>query len=113
MHETTDYITLGKAAQLAPGRPCANSVWRWCRKGVKSRSGGRIHLRHVRVGRKVFTTEAWLAEFGRRLAEADAPHFAVSEDVPRMQIPRSRGRTAAQRQAAIEQAERELEEAGA
>jgi hypothetical protein len=113
MHEQDEYITLGKAAQLAPGRPSSNSVWRWCRKGVKSRSGKRVHLRHVRLGRKVFTTKAWLAEFGRELAEADAEHFAVCEEIPRFRIARGPGRSDARRQAAIEQAQRELEEAGA
>jgi hypothetical protein len=69
------YITLTKAAQLAPGRPSTNCLWRWCRRGVLARTGERIRLRHVRVGGKIFTTELWLAEFGRQLAEADRAYF--------------------------------------
>ncbi len=69
------YISLTQATKIAPGRPSINCVWRWCRRGVMSRSGERIRLTHIRVGGKLFTSSAWLDEFGRRLAEADARHF--------------------------------------
>ena len=71
MH-ANDYITLGEAAKLAPGRPSANCIWRWCRKGVLSRAGQRVRLRHVRIGGKIFTKAEWLNEFGQSLAAADA-----------------------------------------
>ena len=110
MH-ATDYITLGEAAKLAPGRPSANCIWRWCRKGVLSRSGQRVRLRHVRIGGKIFTKAEWLNEFGQRLAAADAEHFDL-DDAPSLPTPGRRPRTDGQRQAAIERAERELREAG-
>jgi hypothetical protein len=83
MHEqataTNDYITLTEAAKIAPGRPSANCIWRWCRRGVLARGGERIRLQHARVGGMIYTTAAWLEEFGRRLAEADAKYFDLCE----------------------------------
>jgi len=117
MH-ATDYITLGEAAKLAPGRPSANCIWRWCRKGVLSRAGQRVRLRHVRIGGKIFTKAEWLNEFGQSLAAADAEHFdlpgrqAGLDNAPSLPTPGRRPRTDGQRQAAIERAERELREAG-
>ncbi|MFA9476958.1 DUF1580 domain-containing protein [Phycisphaerales bacterium AB-hyl4] len=73
------YITLAEAAKLAPGRPSANAVWRWARKGVKSRCGHRVHLQHVRAGGRVLTTAEWVEQFARDLAEADAEHFSAAE----------------------------------
>lgn len=53
MHADTNtasqYITLTEVANITPGRPSTNCVWRWCRRGVKSRTGERIHLQHVRM----------------------------------------------------------------
>jgi len=66
--DRTEYITLGEAAELAPGRPSANCIWRWCRKGVLSRGRQRVRLRHVRIGGKIFTKAEWLNEFGQSLA---------------------------------------------
>ncbi len=83
MHEqataTNEYITLTDAAKIAPGRPSTNCIWRWCRRGVLSRGGERVRLQHVRVGGMIYTTAAWLEEFGRRLAEADAKYFDLCE----------------------------------
>jgi hypothetical protein len=53
---------------------------------VRSRGGEYIRLRHVRLGGRVFTSLAWLAEFGEHLAAADAEHFdsrARSKQIPR------------------------------
>lgn len=71
-----DWLTLGLAATKSPGRPSANCVWRWCRRGVLSRAGHRICLQHIRVGGKIFTNEAWLGEFFEKVADADAAYFA-------------------------------------
>ena len=111
MH-TNEYITLGEAAKLAPGRPSTNCIWRWCRKGVLSRGGERVRLQHVRIGGKIFTVARWIHEFGQRLADADAKYFDLDEQVALSPPPRQRPRTDRQRQAAIERAERELKEAG-
>ncbi|MEI7837955.1 MAG: DUF1580 domain-containing protein [Planctomycetota bacterium] len=111
MHETQDYITLTQAAKRAPGRPSINCIWRWCRKGVLARDGQRVRLEHVRIGGKLYTTEAWLIQFGRSLAEADADYFRL-QGRPVVSQPSFRPRTEKQRQADIERAERELAEAG-
>ena len=82
MHERTNespLITLTEAAKVAPGRPSTNAVWRWCRRGVLSRGGDRVRLQHLRVGGKIFTTAAWLEDFGRALAEADTRYFDLHE----------------------------------
>jgi len=60
------------------GRPSANCIWRWCRKGVLSRAGKRVRLRHVRIGGKIFTEAEWLNEFGQSLA-ARKPTFLPVE----------------------------------
>lgn len=75
-------ITLAEAAKTVPGNPHTSAVWRWARKGVKARSGERIRLRHTRVGGRVFTTRAWIDEFGERLAQADAEYFDARSDAP-------------------------------
>jgi len=45
--------------------------------------GERIHLEHVRVGGKLYTTPRWIEEFGSRLAEADAAYFKTASEPPR------------------------------
>lgn len=44
--------------------------------------GERVHLQHVRVGGKLFTTPRWIEDFGTRLAEADAAYFQETDDKP-------------------------------
>ena len=75
MHEATEYLTLSQAAKIAPGRPSANCVWRWCRRGVLARGGERIRLEHIRAGGKILTSPRWVEDFARRLAAADAAYF--------------------------------------
>ena len=112
MHETQEYITLTQAAQMAPSRPSINCIWRWSRKGVLARSGERVRLQHVRIGGKLYTTAAWLSQFGQTLAEADANYFRL-DSKPVVSLPAApRTRTDKQRQAAIEKADRELAEMG-
>lgn len=90
-----------------------------------SRSGTRVRLEHVRIGGKIFTTAQWVEEFGKALAQADASYFDMQEPDaetpgapaqahPRRRTPRRRptSRHIQQRQAAHDQANRELEEAG-
>ena len=104
MPNADEYISLGEAAKLAPGRPSACAVWRWCRKGIKSRSGQRIKLNHVRAGGKIFTTKAALDTFSQAVTEADQEHF---DQVPNT-LPVVPTRTDPQRQKDIEPAEKEL-----
>ena len=105
----TQYLTLGEAARLAPTRPSPNAVWRWCRRGIKSRNGQRVTLKHVRVGGKIFTTAEDVKAFFEKLADADAAHF---EDTSYETRPLSKPRTASRRERDITQAESELTRAG-
>lgn len=82
------YLGLGRAAQETPGRPSANCVWRWCRRGVKSPSGERVRLRHIRVGGKIYTKRSWLEEFWRALAERDVAYFDAKLAAAAMTPPR-------------------------
>ena len=120
---TDERITLTEAAKIAPGRPSTNCLWRWCRRGVMARGGQRVRLQHLRIGGKIFTTLRWLEEFGRQLAEADTQYFDLSETAAQAAaaaekpIPRRRRRPRALPRASadrreLEEAERELEEAG-
>ena len=106
-----EYITLGEAAKLAPGRPSTNCIWRWCRKGVLARNGERIRLQHVRIGGKIYTSSESLRDFGLRLADADVRHFELDVS-PSPSSPHKCKGTDRQREAAIEHAERELRERG-
>lgn len=118
LHKLDDHLTLTEAAKIAPGRPSTNCMWRWCRRGVLSRTGERVHLQHVRIGGKIFTTARWLDEFGSRLAEADAAHFRLTEEdvcpTPTRPSPRKarRERFQRHRRDTIENANQELEDAG-
>lgn len=116
-------MTVTEAANVTPGRPSTNCLWRWCRRGVWSRSGERVRLQHRRIGGKIFTSSDWLDEFGRKLAEADTRHFDQCEQAaadaaarePR--IPRRRKRSRPRRvgqddMQGVEAAEQELNEAG-
>lgn len=110
------HLTLAQAAKLAPGRPSANCVWRWCREGVKAKSGERVRLKHTRFGGRIYTNREWLEAFGLALAEADAKHFEREDEAsgrPMRQTRRtSRGVRAHEFQRRHEEAERELEEQG-
>lgn len=104
-----NFITLGQAAQLAPTRPSANAVWRWCRRGLKARSGKRVYLKHVRVGGRVFTTAEDVNRFFVELAEADREHF----EAPSAEAVLTRmRRTEEQRKDATARAEAELQRQG-
>lgn len=116
-------ITLTEAAKITPGRPSTNCLWRWCRRGVRSRGGERVRLEHRRIGGKIFTTPDWLDEFGRKLAEADTRHFdhceeaAADSAAKEPRVPRRRRRSRLPRPGeadshVMEDAERELDKAG-
>lgn len=106
-----NYLSLSEAANSdhVPGRPSANAIWRWCRKGVKSRAGERVRLEHIRVGGKIFTCPDWLNQFFSKLAASDADYF--SETTPAVQVKRSSVNNG-QREKRIAQAEKRLEAAG-
>lgn len=115
--ETAEYITLTEVANIAPGRPSTNCIWRWCRKGVLSRSGDRIRLQHVRIGGMIYSKSDWLEEFGSRLAEEDAKYFDLCNAASAANSKHSRrertvSRTHEDRRKAIEDAERDLADSG-
>lgn len=101
------YISLNEAAKLAPGRPHVASIWRWCRRGIKTRTGGRVRLDHVRAGGKLYTSEAWLTEFFAAVAKADREHFEPDRSEPLSTPP-----TEKQRSRSIRRAEETLSTAG-
>lgn len=70
------YIPLSQAPNVVPGRPAINAIWRWCRLGVKSRSGERVRLEHRRVGGKIYTTQAWIDSFLSQITDADKSYFS-------------------------------------
>ena len=112
MSNLEDYITLAEASHRAPGRPHISTIWRWCRNGIKSRGGERIHLKHVRVGGRIFTTEDWLSIFFEDVARADAEFYARNTNTSPVQR-RPRRRTDAERKKAIAEAEAYLKANGA
>lgn len=61
-----EYLTLGQAAKLCPGRPSVSSLHRWATHGIRGNKLG-----SVRVGSKIFTTPEWVAEFLARCNETD------------------------------------------
>ncbi len=67
--ENSDYITCAQAAKLCIRQPSPATVWRWITKGVESPKG-RIYLRSIREGGKVFTTREWLDEYREASAVA-------------------------------------------
>ena len=99
------HITLSEAAKRSPGRPSSCAVWRWCRTGIKARTGDRIRLEHIRAGGRLFTSEAALEAFFARVAEADREHFADRPAPPK-------SATSKQRKRSIEHAEGVLQSGG-
>mgnify|MGYP006280210385 CR=1 FL=1 len=86
-----EHITLAQAAKLAPGRPSANCVWRWCREGVKATSGQWVRLKHVRFWARIYTTRQWMNAFWLALAKAGAAHSDRDEQAPPSPEPARRG----------------------
>ena len=81
-----------------------STLWRWCRKGVRG-----VCLEYCRLGNRIVTSRESLARFAQRLADADAS--PIEREAARCHAPVTKGRTPAQRAAAVEKARRELQEA--
>lgn len=74
--ETGDgFLTLAQAARTLPGKVSPNCAWRWCRRGALARSGERVYLEHVRLGRRLLTKARWLERFGGSLTDHDGAYF--------------------------------------
>ncbi len=106
MRDNEEPISLVEAASRSPGRPSANAVWRWCRRGIKSRSGRRVRLDHIRAGGRIYTSNEALKRFFVAVASADAEHF--EQHIPEKAI----DRTSDHRQSDVGLAEASLEKAG-
>jgi len=107
-----NYLTLAEAARTLPNDPHPASVWRWCRKGVVSRSGHRVKLAHVRIGGRIYVTDEDLKRFGEELAASDAEHFDEAGDpIPNREQPKPR--TPSQRERDIAEADQACKSAGA
>lgn len=90
---TETLVTLAEAANRLPRRPNAVTLWRWWKKGVR----GGVRLETKKIGGIRYTSIEALDRFVARTNEPDEPVA--------MQTP-------AQRRRLIEDAVRELEEAG-
>ena len=109
--ENFEYITLSKAAKICPMRPSTNVVWRWCRRGLTSRSGEKVYLRHVRIGRKIFTTANWLRDFFNNVAWEDLVFFKRNKNHSHKNL-KKKNRNGNPRNVQIEEAYRELSDDG-
>ena len=103
-------LSLTEVARSLPringNRLHSSTVWRWCRVGVKSRSGLRVRLDHVRIGARVFTTADAVNRFVAAVADADAEHFRHEQRV------QEKPPTNRQRERSIAHAEKVLEAGG-
>lgn len=73
--KTDKKISLAEAAELSPNLPSANTLWRWCRRGLELPSGERVRLTHSQIGGRIFTTAADVQYFLRQVAEAGLEPF--------------------------------------
>ena len=102
-------LTLSEAAKKVPGgTKHISALWRWSRKGIKTNSGNRVRLEHIRVGAKLFTSKQALVRFFKAVADDDIKHFAAdaSENTTAVDP------TPAQREKEIADADRRLAAAG-
>lgn len=67
----SEYLSLSQAAKAVPKidgkRPATSTIFRWMKDGIRG-----VRLEHWRIGRRIVTTEAALAEFFKATAEAPA-----------------------------------------
>lgn len=88
-------ITLDEARELVPGgAKSRQTLWRWCSTGING-----VRLEHLQVGRETFTSEEALRRFFARVTAAS-------------EAERRRPRTPAEREADVDRAKRELDDAG-
>ena len=109
--DANDYISISKAGRMAPGNPSPTAVWRWCRKGLKARNGNRIHLKHIRAGKRIYTKIEWINEFCTTLAEADIESLRPQE-TNYVRRPRRRRKPDLQRQRELDRINKYLDSQG-
>lgn len=81
-----EYLPLSTAAKLCPSRPSTPTVWRWARRGVRTRDGSRVYLQVIRSGGNLYTTAEWVQTFMRALAERDRLAFAAEAEAQRVPL---------------------------
>jgi hypothetical protein len=59
----SDFIDPRDARDLFPGKPAYRTILRWIKTGVRDPRGRVRRLEHRRLGRKLFTTRRWIADF--------------------------------------------------
>lgn len=70
-NDSTTLLTFADAGKLLPESRSGQTVWRWARRGTPTRSGHRVHLQYLQLGRRFYTTMKWVAEYGDELARND------------------------------------------
>jgi hypothetical protein len=94
-------LPLVDAIEAATGqRPSYNVAWRWSSRGVEAPDGSRVRLEFAKLGKSRLTSVEAVRRFVERQTAA-----AMGEAPTSSQTPRARA-------AAIESAERQLEELG-
>jgi len=92
-HQNEQVISIADAAQRLPGRPSVRTVWRWLDRGCR-----KTQLESILIGGRRYTSVEAVDRFLTAINEPD--------------VKRASPATTAKRQRAIDQAERELQEAG-
>lgn len=107
-----EYLLLSEIAPDIPGAPSVNTVWTWCRAGLKSRNGERIRLAHIRIGKRLMTSMEDVEVFLKAIHDNDVAFFAQRDEAgaPTAQVLPER--TAAQRSKDAEAAHARLAAAG-
>ena len=108
----SNLLNAKQAAQTLPNSKSENTLIRWMRRGLVSRSSQRIRLRHVRVGDELYTSEKWLMEFFTKLAKSDCAYFDDAADQPSLKNNTPTKRPKTRRQKDIARAESYLDSRG-
>lgn len=92
INATSDKIvTFTEAAKICPTlngkRPSTVTIWRWATKGVRG-----VRLEHVRVGRRMVTTEEAINTFFRDLSSVPAVERAPLTNRPQKSTEKQRER---------------------
>jgi len=65
------YLSMREAADLCPAPSSRWTCNRWARKGLLARNGRGFYMRHVRVGKRIYTRPEWVCSFLEAVAVAD------------------------------------------
>lgn len=71
-----EFISFSKVSTLIPGRPSLSSVHRWATRGING-----VRLKSVRVGGRLFSTNAWTQEFLDAQQAANQTHVEAEAEL--------------------------------